>query len=60
MVCGGMIDVLAGEKKFAPVWVRKITLEWLFSGLVQPQRMRRWLLWMPRFFWLVVKGCFCK
>ena len=58
LACGGMIDVLAGAKPFAPKWLRDCRLEWLYSGIVQPQRIKRWLVWMPRFFTELIKGLF--
>lgn len=36
---GATIDFLAGEKKRAPVWMRKICLEWLHRMLSDPKRL---------------------
>jgi N-acetylglucosaminyldiphosphoundecaprenol N-acetyl-beta-D-mannosaminyltransferase len=36
---GATIDFLAGEKKRAPVWMRKFCLEWLFRMLCEPRRL---------------------
>jgi len=39
---GGVIDVLAGEVKWAPSWIRRLKIEWLYRGLNQPKRMKQW------------------
>jgi len=36
---GATIDFLAGEKKRAPVWIRKLGLEWLHRMLTEPKRL---------------------
>ena len=36
---GGMFDIAAGEAQFAPVWIRKLALEWLYRLLQEPRRM---------------------
>lgn len=36
---GATIDFLAGEKKRAPVWLRKLSLEWLHRMLSEPKRL---------------------
>lgn len=36
---GATIDFLAGEKRRAPVWVRKLALEWLYRMLSEPRRL---------------------
>ena len=38
---GATIDFLAGEKRRAPVWMRKTGLEWLHRLLSEPQRLFR-------------------
>ncbi len=45
---GGTLDVMAGVMKRAPHWMQKAKLEWLFRGLMQPQRAGR-LLALPKF-----------
>ena len=47
---GGVIDVLGGQKKWAPEWVRWVGLEWLFSLIVQPRRFFRLCRWVFPFF----------
>lgn len=45
---GGTFDVMAGVMKRAPHWMQRAKLEWLFRGMMQPQRAGR-LLALPRF-----------
>ena len=55
MLCvGGTIDVLAGNAKLAPAWLRAIGLEWLYRLLMQPSRAKR-MLALPRFALLVLR-----
>ncbi len=52
MGVGGVFDFLAGEKKRAPRWIRRIGMEWLFRLAQEPWRWRRQLA-LPRFALLV-------
>ncbi len=54
MGIGGALDFIAGNKKRAPLWVRKMGLEWLFRLIQEPWRIRRQLA-LPYFVWLVLK-----
>lgn len=45
---GGSLDVLSGNAKRAPEWVRRLNLEWLARLLREPRRWRRMLV-LPRF-----------
>jgi N-acetylglucosaminyldiphosphoundecaprenol N-acetyl-beta-D-mannosaminyltransferase len=36
---GGLFDFYSNRKKRAPVWIRKIRLEWLFRLVLEPSRM---------------------
>ncbi len=36
---GATIDFFAGEQKRAPVWMRKLALEWLYRALTNPKRL---------------------
>lgn len=38
---GGALDVLAGRKKRAPVWMRRLGLEWLYRLVREPSRIKR-------------------
>lgn len=37
--CGATIDFIAGRRKRAPMWIRKIGCEWLFRVLSEPIRL---------------------
>jgi len=50
---GGSFDVMAGNVKRAPLWMRRLSLEWLFRLLLQPQRAIR-MLALPRFVFAVL------
>ncbi len=50
---GGVFDILAGTKKRAPVWMQKAGLEWLFRGLIEPRRIKRWMF-IPRYLRLIL------
>jgi N-acetylglucosaminyldiphosphoundecaprenol N-acetyl-beta-D-mannosaminyltransferase len=43
MTVGGAVDFLAGKVNRAPLWMRKIGLEWLYRLIVQPWRWKRQL-----------------
>ena len=45
---GGTIDIMAGNVKLAPSFLRKIGLEWLYRLVKQPSRIMR-MLDIPRF-----------
>jgi N-acetylglucosaminyldiphosphoundecaprenol N-acetyl-beta-D-mannosaminyltransferase len=53
MGVGGSLDFIAGVVKRAPVWVRRIGLEWLYRLMREPWRWRRQLA-LPRFVWRVL------
>ena len=38
---GATVDFLAGERRRAPVWMRRLGLEWLFRLLSEPRRLAR-------------------
>ena len=38
---GATIDFLAGEKARAPMWMRKLGLEWLHRMLSEPKRLAK-------------------
>lgn len=54
MVVGGSFDTLLGRLKRAPVWMRKLGLEWLFRLFQEPWRWRRQLR-LIKFVGLVLK-----
>jgi len=43
MVVGGSFDIVSGKLLRAPLWIRKLGLEWLFRLAVQPWRIKRQL-----------------
>ena len=50
---GGMFDIAAGRAHFAPDWIRKLALEWLYRLAQEPRRMwRRYLTTNSIFLWL--------
>jgi len=56
MGVGGSFDVLAGERRRAPRWMRRSGLEWLFRLLQDPRRLaRRYAVGNTRFMWLVLR-----
>lgn len=52
---GGAFDFIAGVTRRAPLWVRRVGLEWLHRLLLQPWRWRRQRV-LPLFVWLVLTG----
>jgi len=54
---GGSLDYLAGLVPRAPIWMRRIGLEWLYRLVRQPWRLSRQLA-LVKFIWLVVKEKF--
>lgn len=51
---GGTLDVLSGRVKRAPVFFRKMHLEWFYRLASQPQRLIRQTA-LPKFAWLVLR-----
>ncbi|HYO25078.1 MAG TPA: WecB/TagA/CpsF family glycosyltransferase [Lacipirellulaceae bacterium] len=58
---GATIDFLAGEKRRAPRWMRRIGLEWLHRLSTEPRRLAKRYLrdaWIfPRLLWREWRGC---
>jgi len=51
---GGMFDIAAGVARFAPPWIRRLCLEWLYRLVQEPRRLwRRYLTTNFAFLWLV-------
>ena len=46
---GGLFDHLSGRLKRAPLWIRRMGMEWAFILYCQPQKWRRYLLGIPLF-----------
>jgi len=51
---GGALDIMAGNVKLTPSWIRKLGLEWLHRLIRQPSRIKRQLD-IPRFIFAVLK-----
>ncbi|MEK4146199.1 WecB/TagA/CpsF family glycosyltransferase [Robertmurraya sp. FSL W8-0741] len=51
---GGSFDVFAGKVKRAPLFFRKLGLEWFYRLMKEPKRLKRQLN-LPRFLWRVLK-----
>ena len=41
MGVGGAFDYLSGQTSRAPLWMRKIGLEWLYRLIREPKRLKR-------------------
>jgi N-acetylglucosaminyldiphosphoundecaprenol N-acetyl-beta-D-mannosaminyltransferase len=54
MVVGGSFDFIFGKVRRAPVWVQRLSLEWLYRLIRQPWRWRRQLR-LIQFIWLTIQ-----
>lgn len=45
---GGSFDVISGQLPRAPKWVRRLKGEWLYRGVTEPARFKKWG-YMPSF-----------
>jgi N-acetylglucosaminyldiphosphoundecaprenol N-acetyl-beta-D-mannosaminyltransferase len=52
MGVGGSFDVLSGRLRRAPVWIRRLGIEWSYRLIQEPWRWRR-ILQLPVFAWKV-------
>jgi N-acetylglucosaminyldiphosphoundecaprenol N-acetyl-beta-D-mannosaminyltransferase len=60
MGVGGSFDVIAGVKKDAPPWVRRLAMEWVYRLLQDPRNLwKRYLLTIPWFLYRVLQA-WCK
>jgi N-acetylglucosaminyldiphosphoundecaprenol N-acetyl-beta-D-mannosaminyltransferase len=50
---GGALDFIAGRSVRAPLWLRRLNLEWLYRLVREPWRWRR-MLALPRFAWRIL------
>ncbi|MDM7986143.1 MAG: WecB/TagA/CpsF family glycosyltransferase [Smithella sp.] len=56
LAVGGLFDFYSDTIKRAPLWVRKLNMEWFYRLLQEPRRMwRRYLLGNPLFLFRVIK-----
>lgn len=49
LAVGGFMHYYSGELSRAPVWVRRLSLEWLFITLQQPHKLKRYFIGIPLF-----------
>jgi len=53
---GGVFPIYAGLHKWAPLWVRKLGLEWLYRLVQEPRRLwKRYYQTIPPFVYLALK-----
>lgn len=53
---GGAFSVYAGVKQWAPEWIRRLGLEWLYRLIQEPGRLwKRYAVTIPPFLWLAFK-----
>ncbi len=53
---GAIFDFLTAKIPRAPIWIRKIKLEWVYRLLQEPKRLAyRYLIGNPQFCWLICK-----
>jgi len=51
---GALFEYWSGTRKRAPVWMRRVGLEWLFRLALEPGRLwKRYLIGNPKFIWRV-------
>jgi N-acetylglucosaminyldiphosphoundecaprenol N-acetyl-beta-D-mannosaminyltransferase len=56
MGVGGSIDIIAGRRRRAPLWMRRAGLEWLYRLLQDPRRLaKRYFVGNTRFLLLVAR-----
>lgn len=55
MGVGRSFDYYSGELKRAPNWVRKMGMEWFYSLIKEPKRLKRQLV-LPKFIWKVINN----
>lgn len=49
---GGIVDFMSGTKQRAPVWLRKIGMEWSYRLFLEPKRLwRRYVIGNIVFLW---------
>lgn len=58
---GGLLDFVSGAKPRAPLWVRRIRMEWIYRLMLEPGRMwRRYILGNIRFLARVARAAVTK
>jgi exopolysaccharide biosynthesis WecB/TagA/CpsF family protein len=55
---GALFDFLAGEVQRAPLWMRRLNIEWVYRLMLEPKRMwQRYILGNPKFVLRVLSEC---
>ncbi|PAP95211.1 WecB/TagA/CpsF family glycosyltransferase [Mesorhizobium wenxiniae] len=58
---GALLDFLSGMVPRAPLWMRRLRLEWLFRLWIEPGRLwRRYVVGNPLFLWRVIGQKFLR
>lgn len=58
---GAAFDYHAGRVPQAPVWIRRVGLEWFFRLVLEPRRLwRRYCKHNPRFMWLLARQLWAR
>jgi exopolysaccharide biosynthesis WecB/TagA/CpsF family protein len=52
---GRSFDYYSGKVKMAPDWVKRMGLEWLYSLMKEPKRLKRQIV-LPKFVWEVISN----
>ncbi|HEY4192122.1 MAG TPA: WecB/TagA/CpsF family glycosyltransferase [Mesorhizobium sp.] len=53
---GALLDFLSGVVPRAPLWIRRLRLEWVFRLAIEPRRLwRRYVVGNPLFLWRVLR-----
>jgi exopolysaccharide biosynthesis WecB/TagA/CpsF family protein len=56
---GALFDFLAGEVQRAPMWMRRLRIEWVYRLWLEPRRMwSRYILGNPKFVIRVLRQCY--
>ena len=56
---GAVFDFFTGKLPYAPLWIRNISLEWLYRLIKEPRRLfGRYINIVPSFIWLNLKEFF--
>jgi N-acetylglucosaminyldiphosphoundecaprenol N-acetyl-beta-D-mannosaminyltransferase len=49
LAVGGQLDYYGGGLVRAPIWMRRVKLEWLYIVMQQPYKARRYFIGIPQF-----------
>ena len=53
---GGVVDFISKRKRRAPLFIRRIGMEWLFRLIIEPKRLfNRYVIGIPIFFFRILK-----